>query len=82
MTTIFRVYLHLPEATLLKSIPFSNFPGQDRWMDRQEALCSDEGMLKFLVAAYLTKPRLPPRDGYEEPMAVAEGGTMWQTAER
>ena len=40
----------------------------------QEALCGDEGMLKFLVAAYLTKPRLPPRDGYEEPkMAVPCG---------
>jgi len=34
----------------------------------QEALCGDEGMLKFLVAAYLTKPRLPPRDGYEDPL--------------
>ena len=26
---------------------------------------ADESMLKFLVAAYVTKPRLPPRDGYE-----------------
>ena len=34
----------------------------------QQALCSDEGMLKFLVAAYVTKPRPPPRDGYEDPL--------------
>ncbi|CAK9068773.1 unnamed protein product [Durusdinium trenchii] len=34
----------------------------------QEALCADEGMLKFLVAAYLTTPRLPARDGYEDPL--------------
>ena len=39
----------------------------------QEALCADEGMLKFLVAAYLTKPRLPPRDGYEEQLNVVVG---------
>ena len=34
----------------------------------QEAVCGDEGMLKFLVAAYVTKPRPPPRDGYEDPL--------------
>ncbi|CAJ1440526.1 unnamed protein product [Effrenium voratum] len=34
----------------------------------QEALVADESMLKFLVAAYVTKPRLPPRDGYEDPL--------------
>lgn len=34
----------------------------------QEALCADEGLLKFVVAAYLTKPRLPPREGYEDPL--------------
>jgi len=39
----------------------------------QEALCADEGMLKFLVAAYLTKPRLPPRDGYEDPLVFLGG---------
>lgn len=30
-------------------------------------------MLKFLVAAYLTKPRLPPRDGYEEQLKFVVG---------
>ena len=34
----------------------------------QEALCADENLLKFVVAAYLTKPRLPARDGYEDPL--------------
>jgi len=34
----------------------------------QQAVCSDEGMLKFLVAAYVTKPRPPARDGYEDPL--------------
>ena len=34
----------------------------------QEALCADEGMLKFLVAAYVTKPRPPARDGNEDPL--------------
>lgn len=33
----------------------------------QEALC-DEAMLSFLLAAYFMKPRLPPRDGYDDPM--------------
>ncbi|CAE7875776.1 CRWN1, partial [Symbiodinium microadriaticum] len=34
----------------------------------QQALCGDEGMLKFLVAAYVTKPRPAARDGYEDPL--------------
>lgn len=34
----------------------------------QEAVCADEGGLRFLVAAYIAKPRPPPRGGYEDPL--------------
>jgi len=34
----------------------------------QEAICADENLLRFLVAAYVSKPRPPPRDGYDDPL--------------
>lgn len=34
----------------------------------QEALCSDEALLRFILAAYSAKPRPAPRDGYEDPL--------------
>lgn len=34
----------------------------------QEAICKDQSMLDFMMAAYFTKPRLPPRDGYDDPL--------------
>merc|ERR1719188_1853934 len=34
----------------------------------QEAICADENMLRFLIAAYVSKPRPPARDGYDDPL--------------
>lgn len=36
----------------------------------QEALCGEDGepLLRFLLAAYVAKPRPPPRDGFEDPL--------------
>eukprot|EP00440_Ansanella_granifera_P065485 gb/GFBE01071020.1/.p1 GENE.gb/GFBE01071020.1/~~gb/GFBE01071020.1/.p1 ORF type:complete len:374 (+),score=96.95 gb/GFBE01071020.1/:1-1122(+) len=34
----------------------------------QEAICKDEGVLRFLMAAFVSKPRPPPRDGYDDPL--------------
>lgn len=34
----------------------------------QKALCAEEGHLKFLHAAYVSKTRPEPRDGYDDPM--------------
>jgi len=34
----------------------------------QEAICADENLLRFLLAAYVSKPRPPARDGYEDPL--------------
>jgi len=59
----------------------------------QEALCKDQGMLDFLMATYFTKPRLPPRDGYEDPLlflgkvlvnvtAIKDGRTLLGSGEQ
>lgn len=34
----------------------------------QEALCEDQALLRFLLAAFVAKPRPPPRDGYDDPL--------------
>ncbi|CAE8595947.1 unnamed protein product [Polarella glacialis] len=34
----------------------------------QQALCVEDGMLRFLMAAYVTKPRPKARDGYNDPL--------------
>merc|ERR1719198_508910 len=34
----------------------------------QKALCAEEGHLRFLFAAFVSKARPPPRDGYDDPM--------------
>lgn len=34
----------------------------------QEALCANEPMLRFLIAAYVAKARPAPRDGYNDPL--------------
>lgn len=34
----------------------------------QEAVCADESMFRFLVAAYIAKPRPPARAGYDDPL--------------
>lgn len=34
----------------------------------QDALCEEEALLCFLLAAFLAKPRPPPRDGYDDPL--------------
>lgn len=35
----------------------------------QEALCAEEGLVHFLMATYISNPRPPPRDGYDDPLA-------------
>mmetsp|Transcript_6637 Transcript_6637/g.14478 ORF Transcript_6637/g.14478 Transcript_6637/m.14478 type:complete len:417 (+) Transcript_6637:108-1358(+) len=35
----------------------------------QESLCDNEGLLSFLVAAFIANPRPPPRDGYDDPLS-------------
>jgi hypothetical protein len=34
----------------------------------QEALCAEESLVHFLMAAYISNPRPPPRDGYDDPL--------------
>merc|ERR1719171_2247392 len=34
----------------------------------QKALCAEEPHLRFLFAAFVSKSRPPPRDGYDDPM--------------
>mmetsp|Transcript_81129 Transcript_81129/g.180332 ORF Transcript_81129/g.180332 Transcript_81129/m.180332 type:complete len:426 (-) Transcript_81129:92-1369(-) len=36
----------------------------------QQALCAQEPLLKFLLGAYATKPRLPEADGYADPLLL------------
>lgn len=36
--------------------------------DGQEAMCADDGLLRFVLAAYIANPRPPPRDGYNDPL--------------
>jgi hypothetical protein len=36
--------------------------------DGQEALCADEALVRFLIAAYISNPRPAPRDGYDDPL--------------
>mmetsp|Transcript_65060 Transcript_65060/g.121203 ORF Transcript_65060/g.121203 Transcript_65060/m.121203 type:complete len:407 (-) Transcript_65060:98-1318(-) len=35
----------------------------------QEALCENEALLRFLLAAFVANPRPPPRDGYDDPLS-------------
>lgn len=34
----------------------------------QEAVCADESMFRFVLSAYVAKPRPEPRDGYDDPL--------------